>query len=100
LAKAKAEANISIDFATESDAEAMVRALAPEIGSQATGRAFIRATRQGKVTETAFYARDLVALRVMVNSFLRFAVPWRKLSETLSISRSDARRAQKSTMQK
>jgi tRNA threonylcarbamoyladenosine modification (KEOPS) complex Pcc1 subunit len=100
LKKSKAEANILIDFATESDAEAMVRALIPEIAGQATSRASFRATRRGKATVTAFYARDLVALRAMVNSFLRFAATWRRFSEALSTSQNGAKRAHKSAMQK
>jgi tRNA threonylcarbamoyladenosine modification (KEOPS) complex Pcc1 subunit len=100
LKKAKAEANISIEFATESDAEAIVRALIPEMATQTTSRASFRSTRRGKATVTAFYARDLVALRAMVNSFLRFAATWRRLSEALGMSRNGARRADKPTMRK
>ena len=90
---AKAEAKVSIDFPTESDADAMARALIPEITAPRTTRASVRVTRQGKVTNIAFYARDLVALRAMVNSFLRFAVTWRRVSETLNVGHRRARRA-------
>jgi tRNA threonylcarbamoyladenosine modification (KEOPS) complex Pcc1 subunit len=93
LKSAKAEAKVSIDFPTESDAVAMVRALIPEITAPRTTRASVRVTRQRKVTNIAFYARDLVALRAMVNSFLRFAVTWRRVSETLSVGHRRARRA-------
>jgi tRNA threonylcarbamoyladenosine modification (KEOPS) complex Pcc1 subunit len=97
LRNAKAEAEVSIDFLNESDAEAIERALVPEIVAPRTSRAFIRVTRQGKVTKMAFYAGDLIALRAMVNSFLRFAAPWRKLCEALSISHRHARRVRRST---
>ncbi len=100
MKNAKAEAEVSIDFRSESDAEAMERALIPEIIVPRTSRAHIRVTRQGKVTKIRFYAKDLVALRAMVNSFLRFAAAWRKLSEALSISHRRARQVRQSTTQK
>ena len=100
MKNAKAEAEISIDFPTESDAEAMVRALVPEIAAPRTSRTFIRVTRRGKTTKIAFYARDLVALRAIVNSFLRFAAIWRKLSEALNTGDNTPRRTRKSTTQK
>jgi tRNA threonylcarbamoyladenosine modification (KEOPS) complex Pcc1 subunit len=84
LEKTRAEAKVSIDFPTGSDAEAMARALIPEIVASRTTRASVRVTRQRKTTTIAFYAKDLVALRAMVNSFLRFAITWRRFSETLS----------------
>jgi tRNA threonylcarbamoyladenosine modification (KEOPS) complex Pcc1 subunit len=92
LKNAKAEAEVSIDLATEADAEAMVRALFPEIAAPRTARASVRVTRRGKVAKIAFYARDLVALRAIMNSFLRFAATWRRVSETLSLSQRRARR--------
>ena len=100
MKNAKAEAEVSIDFPNESDAEAIARALIPEIIAPHTSRAHIRVTRRGKVAKIRFYAKDLVALRAMVNSFLRFAAPWRKLSEALSISHRRARQARRSTTQK
>ncbi|HXZ98282.1 MAG TPA: KEOPS complex subunit Pcc1 [Candidatus Acidoferrum sp.] len=84
MQKAKAEAKVSIDFPTESDAKAMARALIPEIAALRKIRASVRVTRHRRTTKLAFYAKDLVALRAMVNSFLRFAITWRRLSETLS----------------
>ena len=86
MKSARAEAQVSIDFPSESDAEAMAHALIPETNAPRTRRASARVTRQGKVTKMRFYARDLVALRAMVNSFLRFAATWRRVSETLNAS--------------
>ena len=100
MRKAKAEAEVSIDFPNESDPEAIARALIPEIIAPRTSRAHIRVTRQGKVTKIRFYAKDLVALRAMVNSFLRFTAAWRRLSEALSINHGRARRVRRSTTQK
>lgn len=100
MKNAKAEAQVSIDFPNESDAEAIARALVPEIIAPRTSRAHIRVTRQGKVTKIGFYAKDLVALRAMVNSFLRFAAAWRKLSGALSINHRRAKRVRRSTTQK
>ena len=100
MKNAKAEAEVSIDFPNESDAEAIARALIPEIIASRTSRAHIRVTRQGKVTKIRFYAKDLVALRAMVNSFLRFAAAWRKLSEALSINHRRTTRVRRSTTQK
>ena len=81
-----AEAKVEIDFPTESDAEAMTRALIPETTVPRTTRAHVRVTRQRKVTKMVFHSRDLIALRAMVNSYLRFAATWRKVSETLRVS--------------
>jgi len=92
LKKTKAEAEVSIDFRTESDAKAVARALLPEIAAPRTSRAHIRVTRHGKVTKIVFHARDLIALRAMVNSFLRFVAAWRKLSVALGNSHRRARR--------
>lgn len=92
MKNAKAEAEVSIGLPTESDAEAMVRALVPEIAAPRTTRASVRVTRRGRVTKIAFCARDLVALRAVVNSFLRFAATWRRVSETLSVSQRRAAR--------
>ena len=85
MRRAKAAAEVSIDFPTESDAEAMARALIPETVSPRTSRASVQVTRRGRVTKIRFYARDLVALRAMVNSFMRLAATWRRVSETLSV---------------
>ena len=95
MKNAKAEAEVSIDFPTESDAEAMARALIPEIAAPRTRRASLRVTRQGKITKIAFYARDLVALRAMMNSFLRLAATWRRVSETLSSAHRLARQVRR-----
>jgi len=95
LKSARAEAEVSIDFPSESDAEAMARALVPETAARRTRRASARVTRQGKVTKMRFYARDLVALRAMVNSFLRFAATWRRVSETLNAGNGPARPARR-----
>jgi tRNA threonylcarbamoyladenosine modification (KEOPS) complex Pcc1 subunit len=100
LKNAKAEAAISIDFPTKSDAEAIVRAVLPEIAAPRMSRASIRVTRRGKVARITFIARDLVALRAMVNSFLRYAAVWRKLSEALKFGDNRARRTRRSTTQK
>jgi KEOPS complex subunit Pcc1 len=100
LKNAKAEAAISIDFPTESDAEAMVRALVPEIAAPRTSRASIRVTRRRRVAKITFIAGDLVALRAMVNSFLRFAAVWRKLCEALKFGDNPARHTRRSTTQK
>jgi len=100
LKDAKAEAEVSIDFPNESDAEAIARALIPEIIAPRTSRTHIQVTRQGKVTKIRFYAKDLVALRAMVNSFLRFAAAWRKLSEGLTTNHRRARRVRRSTTQR
>jgi len=87
LKNAPAKAEVSIDFPTEYDAQAIARAMIPELTSPRTVRASARVTIRGKVTTIAFDARDLVALRAMVNSFLRFAATWRKVSQVLSSSR-------------
>jgi tRNA threonylcarbamoyladenosine modification (KEOPS) complex Pcc1 subunit len=84
LKNARAKAEVSIDFPTESDAQAIASAMTPEMTAPRTTRASVRLTRRGKVTTIAFDARDLVALRAMVNSFLRFAATWRRVSKVLS----------------
>lgn len=84
MRNATGKAEVSIDFPTESDAQAIAGAMIPEMTSPRTTRASVRVTRRGKVTTIAFDAKDLVALRAMVNSFLRFAATWRKVSKVLS----------------
>jgi len=83
----RAQAEASIDFRTASDAEAMKRALDPETGGRGATRASVRVTRRGRMTMMRFYATDLVALRAMVNSFLRFAATWRRVCETMGVER-------------
>ena len=83
----RAQAEASIDFRTAHDAEAMKRALSPETGAHGTTRASVSVTRRGKITRIRFYATDLVALRAMVNSFLRFAATWKRVCETMGIER-------------
>ena len=83
----RAQAEASIDFRTAPDAEAMKRALGPETGAHGATRAAVRVTRRGKITRIRFYATDLVALRAMVNSFLRFAATWRRVCETMGAER-------------
>jgi len=87
----KAQAEISIDFRSASDAEAMKHALAPETSSRRATRALVEVTRRGRVTKMRFYAKDLVALRAMVNSFLRFAATWRRVSNTIRDDRGPAK---------
>ena len=83
----RAQAEASIDFRTATDAEAMKRALDPETSAHGTTRASVRVTRRGRMTRIRFYATDLVALRAMVNSFLRFAATWKRVCETMDIER-------------
>ena len=83
----RAQAEASIDFRTAPDAEAMKRALGPETGAHGATRAAVRVTRCGKITRIRFYATDLVALRAMVNSFLRFAATWRRVCDTMGPER-------------
>jgi len=93
LKKAKAEAEVSVDFRTEADAEAMAQALLPETTALRTKRADIRVTTHGKVTKIVFQAGDLIALRAMVNSFLRFAAAWRRVSLAVGNSHRRAKRS-------
>jgi tRNA threonylcarbamoyladenosine modification (KEOPS) complex Pcc1 subunit len=92
LRKAIAEAEISISYATKSDAEALKRALEPEIASSKAGRAFVRVKTQNKVITMKFLASDLLALRAILNSFLRLAATWRRISENLRCRNEDERR--------
>jgi tRNA threonylcarbamoyladenosine modification (KEOPS) complex Pcc1 subunit len=93
LGKAKAEAEVSVDFRTQADARAMARALLPEITATRTKRAHIRVVTHGKATKIVFQAGDLIALRAMVNSFLRFAAAWRRVSDAVDNSHRRAKRS-------
>jgi len=83
LHKVRAEADISIPFRTKADAEALTRALITEMLASRTTRASVRVTCRGKDVRMRFSASDLVALRAMVNSFLRSAAAWSRLSDTI-----------------
>jgi len=92
LGTARAEAEISIPYATKSDAEALKRALESETASSKASRASVRVKTQNKVVTMKFLASDLVALRAMLNSFLRLAATWRRISEDLRSRNEDERR--------
>ena len=87
----KAHAEITIDFCVASDAEAIRRALTPETSVLRTTRASAKITRRGRTMRMKLYARDLVALRAIVNSFLRFAATWKRVCETMDAHRKRAR---------
>ncbi|WP_455284373.1 KEOPS complex subunit Pcc1 [[Eubacterium] cellulosolvens] len=86
---ARAEAKISLPFGKKSDAEALRRALGPETAAPKTSRASVRVIRHRKVVTMSFYAKDLVALRAMLNSYLRFAAAWKRVSEALDARHED-----------
>jgi tRNA threonylcarbamoyladenosine modification (KEOPS) complex Pcc1 subunit len=83
LRGAGAEAEIWLPFSKKPDAEALRRALAPEAVARRTRRASVRVVRRDRVVKMRFSARDLIALRAMVNSYLRLAATWRRVSEAL-----------------
>jgi len=83
LRRAGAEAEVSIPFRTKLDAQALSRALGPEIASSKTSRASVRVTRHGTVVTMRVLAKDLVALRALLNSFLRLGAAWRRVSEEM-----------------
>lgn len=70
-------------FGKKSDAEALRRALGPESAAPKTSRASVRVIRRRKVVTMSFHARDLVALRALLNSHLRSAAAWKRVSEAL-----------------
>ncbi len=84
-----AEATISISYPTKSDADALKQALGPEAASSNSARAFVRVKRQTNVVTMRFTAGDPVALRAMLNSFLRLAGTWKRLCEDLRPSNRD-----------
>lgn len=83
MKRPKAEAEISLPFSKKSDAEALRRALGPETVAPKTSRASVRVIRRKRVLAMRFFAKDLVALRAMLNSYLRMAATWRRVSEAL-----------------
>jgi tRNA threonylcarbamoyladenosine modification (KEOPS) complex Pcc1 subunit len=83
LRGAAAEAEVLIPFRTKWDAEALRRALGPEIRTAKKSRASVRVTRRARLLTLRFLAADLVALRAMVNSFLRLAAAWNRVSVAL-----------------
>jgi len=86
LKNAKAEAKISIPFGTESDAEALRRALGPETVGQKTTRALVALSKRQRQVTMKFFATDLVALRAIINSFLRLAATWNRVSKCMSFA--------------
>jgi len=93
LVSTRAEAKISISYPTKPDADALRQGLEPEMTSSKDSRAFVRIKTQGKVVTMRFTAGDPVALRAMLNSFLRLAGTWRKLCENLQLSNGDQHRS-------
>ena len=85
MTRTRAEAEILLPFNKSSDAEALRRALAPETTAPKTRRASVRVIRRAKVVRLVFFAEDLVALRAMVNSYLRLAAAWARLSEAMDL---------------
>ena len=78
-----AEARVSIPFDEKSDAEALRRALSPETRALKKTRASVHVTRNAGLLTIQFFAEDLIALRAMVNSFLRTAAAWRRVCISL-----------------
>lgn len=70
-------------FNKRADAEALRRALGPETVAPKTSRASVRVTRRKRVLRISLFAKDLVALRAILNSYLRMAATWRRVSEAL-----------------
>ena len=68
----KARAVYVVCFSGERDAEAVFRSVQPEALSTPTKRARVRVFREGAVIRIEVEALDLVALRALTNSFLRF----------------------------
>ena len=83
LSRNRAQAQVSIPFRKSADVRAFLRAIHPEIRTSKTDRAIVRVTEQGKTLTMRFYAADLVALRALVNSYLRLVAMWKRLSERL-----------------
>ncbi len=83
MLRARTRAEISLPFDKKSDAEAFWQALSPETATSKTNRASVRVTRREKVITMRFFAKDLVALRAMVNSYLRLAATWRRVAQSL-----------------
>jgi len=91
LRKVRAEADISIPFRTKADAVALTRALVAEVRASRRTRASVRVNCRGKDVRMRFSASDLVALRALVNSFLRSAAVWSRVSDIIN-QRHGARR--------
>ena len=89
MRRPKAEVQISLPFDNKWDAEALRRALCPETVTLKTSRALVRATRRENVLTMSFFSKDLVALRAMLNSYLRMAAAWRRVSEALDAGDND-----------
>jgi len=83
MSRGVAEARVSIPFDKKSDAEALRRALSPETRALKKTRASVHVTRNAGLLTIQFSAADLIALRAMVNSFLRMAAAWRRVCVSL-----------------
>jgi len=83
VSRALAEANVSIPFEKKSDAEALRRALMPETCLLKKSRASVRVRRKAEFLTFEFFADDLIALRAMVNSYVRTAAAWRRVCVSL-----------------
>ncbi len=71
LDMASAEAVIRVCFDSEKVAEAVYKALLPDVGEMPTGRGGASIVLNGREVTVNVWARDLTALRALVNSYLR-----------------------------
>ncbi len=80
--KRSAEARITARFKSRQQMEAIAEALRPEILYPAGDKANARITKRGRTLKLQFEARDSVALRAIMTSYLRL------LGTAVNVSRS------------
>lgn len=79
----KAKATVRLKFPSEKYLEMIAKALAPETEKPATSRSKIHMEKDGEFLVLKAEARDTVALRAALNTYLRWVNSAVKVLETL-----------------
>ena len=72
-------AEIQVRFDTEKQAEAIFRALKPEAKKSPTPRSKVEVSMDGKDLYLKIRAKDMIALRAVFNSHMRFLKAWKEV---------------------
>ncbi|MEM2914907.1 MAG: KEOPS complex subunit Pcc1 [Candidatus Bathyarchaeia archaeon] len=82
----RASAIIRFEFPWEKEAKITLEALKPEVKSSPRHRSKVQLTQQGRELRLTFEAKDTIALRASINSYLRWLHLLHDLYETLESS--------------
>ncbi len=79
----RATAELYVEFPSKDHARAICEALKPELKTPLTPRSKANVERMGKKVKMSVQAKDIVALRAAVNSYLRFMLSWQSVAKAV-----------------